>query len=167
MESLRSWVFSPGGAILVWLLTIGAMLPAALAVVLILPETYSILLLGAGLWLVLGLTVIHWYLPPGTPSTTHAEGLAIAGWHLFTTLLATGFFAWLLLFPDGRRPMFVLGDVISVVVVGGILLVMFGVILTLLRGYEPLLGLRRAYTLLCMLTVWMTLWLVAAHGGIA
>lgn len=164
-ETLRGWLFSPGGVILVWLFALGAMMPAALGVVVLLPEFYSILLLGAGLWLVLGLTTIHWYLPPGSSATPHSEGLAIAGWHILITLVFTGFFAWVLLFPDGRRPVFVLGDIVPISVVGGILLVMFGIILTLLRGYEPFLGLRRAYTMLCLLTVWMTLWLVAAHGG--
>ncbi|TVR76046.1 MAG: hypothetical protein EA415_02000 [Sphaerobacteraceae bacterium] len=165
-ETLRSWLLSAVGAIIVWLIALGAMLPASLGAILILPETYSILLLGAGLWLVLGLAAIHWYIPPDNPSTPHAEGLAIAGWHILTTLISTGFFAWVLLFPDGRRPVFTIGDVVPVVVVGGILLVMFGIIFTLMRGYEPMLGLRRAYTVLCLLTVWMTLWLVAAHGGL-
>jgi hypothetical protein len=152
--------------VLVWLLAVAAMTPAALGVVVFLPELYSIMLLGAGLWLVLGLAIIHWYLPPGRASTPHTEGLAIAGWHILVTLGFTGFFAWVLLFPNGRRPVFLLGDVVPVVIIGGILLVMFGVIFTLLRGYEPMLGLRRAFTMLCLLTVWMALWLVAAHSGL-
>lgn len=164
---LGIWLFSPVGAIVIWLLTIGLTAPIAGLALLLLPERYGFLAAGCGLWLVLGLIIIHWWLPPGSPDRRHAEGLAIAGWHVLATAVSTGLVAWLLLFPDGRRPVFTPGDVLPVVVVGAILLTMFGAILTLLRGYIPGRGLRYAWTFLCMLTVWMTLWLVAAHGGLA
>jgi hypothetical protein len=165
-DILRAWLLTPVGAIIVWILTLGMLAPVAVVMLLILPEAYAQLAAGFGLWLILGLTAIHWWLPPGSQETQHSEGLAVAGWHILISAVITGGFAWLLLFPDGRRPSFLLADLVPVVVVGGIVVVMFGVILTLLRGYLPGKGLRLSWTMLCMLSVWMTLWLVAAHAGL-
>ncbi len=164
---LGLWLFSPIGAVLVWLVSLGLIIPAAGIALLLLPEDYGLLLFGFGVWLLLGLAVIHWWIPPGRHERRHSEGLAIAGWHILSTTVSTGFFAWLTLFQNGRRPVFTLADVYPVVMVGGILLIMFATILTLLRGYMPGRGLRYAFTLLCMLVVWMALWLVAAHGGLS
>lgn len=165
-HDLGIWLFSPIGAVLVWLIALGLIVPVTGIALLFIPEQYGQLAVGFGLWLTLGLAVSHWWMPPGSTERQHSEGLAVAGWHVLLTAGATGVFAWLFLFPDGRRPVFTLGDVIPVVVVGMILLVMFGTILTLLRGYLPGRGLRYAWTILCMLAVWLTLWLVAVHGGL-
>lgn len=165
-DAVRNLLFSTIGALTVWLLAVGLMVPAGGLVVLLLPEQYAQLMTGFGLWLVLGLVVFHWWTPTSYPDASHSEGLAIAGWHVLTTLGATGVAAWLLLMPDGVRPAFTIGDVFPVVVIGGIILVTFGTVLTLLRGYAPGRGLRYAWTQLCLLATWMTLWLVAAHGGL-
>lgn len=165
-RDLGVWLFGPLGAVLVWLLTLGVTVPVAAVALLILPEQYGLLLAGFGTWLVLGLIVIHWWIPPGHPELRHSEGIAIAGWHVLATAGTTGVFAWVMLFPDGRRPMFTMQDVYPLVFIGGILLVMFAAIFTLLRGHVPGRGLRYAWTVLCMLAAWMALWLVAAHGGL-
>jgi hypothetical protein len=165
-DILRAWLLTPAGAIIVWILTLLLLGPVAGVMLLILPEAYAHLAAGFGLWLILGLTIIHWWLPPGSQETRHSEGFAIAGWHILISAMITGGFAWLSLFPDRRRPSFLLADLVPVVVVGAIVLIMFGVMLTLLRGYLPGKGLRLSWTMLCMLAVWMTLWLVAVHAGL-
>ncbi|MEX2425242.1 MAG: hypothetical protein WD401_00610, partial [Thermomicrobiaceae bacterium] len=81
-------------------------------------------------------------------------------------VLSTGFAALLLIDPAGFPPAFTMGDLYPVVVVGTILLVMYGIVLTLVRGHSPGRGLRYAWTIQCMLATWMTLWLVAAHAGL-
>jgi hypothetical protein len=163
---LGLWLFSPLGAIAIWLVTILVTLPAAGIALLLLPEQYGLLLAGFGTWLVLGLIVIHWWVPPAHPELKHSEGIAIAGWHVLTTAVSTGVVAWLMLFPDGRRPVFTIADLYPVLVISVILIVMFATVFTLLRGHFPGRGVRYSWTVLCLLGTWMTLWLVAAHGGL-
>ncbi len=165
-QDLGVWLFGPVGAVLVWLATLLITVPVAGVALLILPEQYGVLLAGLGTWLVLGLIIIHWWIPPAHQELRHSEGIAIAGWHVLATAGTSAVFAWILLFPDGRRPVFTMEDVLPLVVICGILLVMFSTVFTLLRGHLPGRGLRYAWTVLCMLAVWMSLWLVAAHGGL-
>jgi hypothetical protein len=161
-DILRAWLLTPLGAMVIWMFAFGLTLPAVALVIFTLPENYARFVLGGGLWVMLGLVVIHWWLPPGDPETPHAEGLAIAGWHVFATLMGTAFFAWLMLFSGGR-PAFVLSDVYPVMFISSILLVMFGIVLTLVRGHLPGRALRYAWTLLCFLATWASLWPVAAQ----
>jgi hypothetical protein len=163
VDILRVWLLTPIGAITVWLLALLTMLPGVAFVLFTFPEEYAQFLITGGLWFLLGITVIHWWLPPGDPSTPNAEGLAIAGWHVFVTLMASAVIAWIFLFT-GSRPVFSLGDVVPVIVITGIAFIMFALVLTLLRGHLPGRGLRYAWTMLCMLGAWTGLWLVASHA---
>lgn len=165
-RDLGVWLFGRIGALVVWLLALLVMFPIAGIALLLLPEQYGLLFTGFGTWLVLGLLVIHWWIPPAHQQLRHAEGIAVAGWHILATAVSTSLFAWILLFPDGRRPVLTTADVYPLVVVASILLVMFAAVFTLLRGHVPGRGLRYAWTVLCMLAVWMAFWLVAAHGGL-
>jgi hypothetical protein len=139
------------------------LVPAIAFVLFTFPEDYAQFLITGGLWFLLGVTVIHWWLPPGDPSTPNAEGLAIAGWHVSATLVVGAVVAWVFLFTGGR-PAFALGDVFPVVVIIAIVFIMFGMMFTLIRGHLPGRGLRYAWTMICMLGAWSGLWLVASHG---
>jgi hypothetical protein len=165
-DALRRWLFSPVGAICVWLLALGIIIPFSLLVLLLLREDLAILAVGCGIWLTLGLTILHWWIPGGFQHRSNAEGLAVAGLHVLTSFVATAGMAWIILAPDGLRPTFTLSEIPPIVVVGGIILVTSGTIWTLLRGYPPGRGLRYAWTIHCVLAVWMTLWLVAVHSGL-
>lgn len=161
-DILRAWILTPIGAVVIWVLSLGLIIPAIALVLSTFPEAYAQFALGGGLWVLLGVVIIHWWLPPGDPDSRHAEGIAIAGWHVFTTLLVTAVFAWMMLFTNGR-PAFTLSEVYPVIFIGGMLLVMFGAIFTLLRGHLPGRGLRHAWTMLCLLAMWAGLWPVAAQ----
>ena len=165
-ERLRAWFFSPIGAIAAWFLVAALLIPTTGLLLLMLPEHLGQLTAGFGLWLVLGLAVIHWWIPSGRRAHRHAEGLAVAGWHVLTSAAGTGMIAWIVLPTSGLRPAFTAGDVPPIAFSGGTIMVMMGISLTLLRGYPAGRGLRYAWTMLCMLGVWMSLWLVAAHGGL-
>ncbi|MEX2425962.1 MAG: hypothetical protein WD401_04275, partial [Thermomicrobiaceae bacterium] len=114
---LTRWLFSPIGAGLVWALALVLSALAAILALLVFPENYGKLAVEAGLWLVLGITVFHWWVPPGHPERMNAEGLAVAGWHVVITVLSTGFAALLLIDPAGFPPAFTMGDLYPVVVV--------------------------------------------------
>jgi hypothetical protein len=162
VDILRAWLLTPIGAIAIWLLAVLAVIPGLAFVLFTLPENYAQFLITGGLWFLLGITVIHWWIPPGDPASPNAEGLAIAGLHVFCTLAVSAIFAWIFLFTDGR-PAFTIGDIVPVIFISAIVFLMFGLILTLLRGHLPGRGLRYGWTMLCLLGAWSGIWLVASH----
>ncbi len=165
-ERLRAWSFSAIGLIIAWLLVAGLLIPAGALVIFILREDYAILTLSGGLWLLLGICVVQWWIPPARAANERTEGIAAAGWQILLSTIATGLVASQFLLGDGLRPAFTLADIRPVIVAGVSSVLVSGAGVVWLRGHSSTRAMRYSMTAISVITVWMALWLVAEHAGL-
>lgn len=165
VETIRAWVFSPIGLVCAWILALAVMIPGTLAVILTLHERIALSVLTFGMWWLAGVIVIHWWIPAARQANAKTEGIAAAGWHIALTLGVTSLVAWRLIFTDGLNSPFTLSDTRPVIVAWIVITLVSGALIIWSRGHSISRTARYGLFALSMAAAWMSIWLVAAHGG--
>lgn len=166
VESIRAWFFSPVGLVCAWLLALGVLIPITIAVIVTLHERIALSLLMFGMWWLAGLIVIHWWIPAARQANARTEGIAAAGWHVALTFGFTSVVAWRLIFTDGLNSPFTLSDTRPVIVAWATLALVLGALIIWARGHSISRTARYGVFAASIAAAWMSLWLVAAHGGL-